>query len=126
MRIWFGIDVEHNPSFGRQTLFVESKSPDIEKILEIMSYSNLGISCVYFGAGEVDVEHWEFLTSLHKISDTFITGIETSVTLPESVIDYFDFVVFRVPVPEFSDKVYIKYRTADAVGLSSLYRFDPT
>lgn len=126
MRIWSGIDVEHNPSYGKQTLFVESKSPNIDKIMDILSKSNLGISCVYFGAGEVDVEHWEFLKSLYKLSSRFLVGIESSIFLPKSIIDKFNFVVFRVPVTEFSDKVYIKYRTEDSVGLSSLYRFSST
>lgn len=126
MRIWSGLDVEHNPSYGRLTLFVESKNPNIDKILDILSTSNLRISCIYFGAGEVDIECWEFLESLHKLSALFLVGIETSTFLPKSIVDKFNFVVVRVPVAEFSDKVYIKYRANDSVGLSPLYRFDPT
>jgi len=123
MRIWYGVDVEHNLSYGYITLFVESENPDIDKILGILINNNLGIESIYFGAGEVDVKNWDFLNRLREISNTFIVGIETSTPLPQSVINQFDFVIFRLPIPCVSDKIYFKYRTENEVGISSILNF---
>lgn len=123
MRIWYGIDVEHNLSYGHMTLFVESENPDIDKILNILLESNLGIEYVYFGAGEVDIKNWDFLDKLSEIADAFIVGLETSIPISPAVMHYFDFIIFRLPIPKVSDKIYIKYRADSEVGIAKLDRF---
>lgn len=123
MRMWCGVDVEHNLSYGHMTLFIESENPDIDKILAILIGNNFGIESVYFGAGEIDVKDWEFLNRLCEISDTFIVGIETSTPLPDFIINRFDFVIFRLPISCVSDKIYFKYRANNEVGLSHISNF---
>lgn len=130
MRIWCGKDIEHNLGYGIMTLFVESENPDINKISEILSECDYGVSNVYFGAGEVDITNWEFLDSLYKISDAFVVGIETSQYISEDIIELFDFVVFRIRIPNewnnLNNKVYMKYRTDDKVGVMDISKFKVT
>lgn len=127
MRIWYGIDREHNPSYGLMTLFVESKCPDIDKILHILSNLDVGIECVYFGAGEVDITDWEFVENLYKIPET--SGfkvkivVESSKPLPQYVVNDFDVVILRMPVSCISNNVYIKYRSDISVGIAKALDF---
>ncbi len=124
MRIWCGVDVEHNPGNGKMTLFVESDNPNIDTILDVLRSSNYGVSYVYFGAGEVDIKNWKFLDRLSEISDMFIVGIESSIPLSEEIIKKFDYVIFRFPISCVLDNVYIKYRTPDIVGITSVLNFE--
>ncbi len=128
MRIWYGVDREHNPSYGLMTLFVESTNPDIDKIVIIMSnlivVHKIGIECVYFGAGEVNIVDWNFLDRLYEISDSFKVVIESSEILPQYVINYFDAVILRLPVSRIADNVYIKYRTDISVGIIKASKFE--
>lgn len=126
MRMWYGREVEYNPNFGKMTLFVEAESPNIDTILEILSNLNVGIDCIYFGAGEVNVSDWTFLKSLYKISDAFIVELETSDYLPAHIIRYFDHVIFRIYIPCVTDTVSIKYRASTEVGVSKLSNFNKT
>lgn len=127
MRIWVGIDVEHTPLYGKQILFVESVNPNIDKVIEILSNHQFNIFGIYFGAGEVDIENWEFLSSLYKISD-YTIAVETSKYLNEETITNadLDLIIYRVPIERVSDKVYIKYRAPKEVGVSSLHGFKTT
>ena len=123
MRMWYGIDREHNPSYGLMTLFVESDNPDIDIIVKVLSECNVGIDCVYFGAGEVDILNWEFLNELYKISDAFKVGVESSEPVPAYFGKYFDFVILRLPVFYVSRNVYIKYRSDTSVGICNAVNF---
>ena len=68
MRVWYGIDKEFNPMYGKLTLFVESKNPDVDVIVSLLDYyDDLDIKCIYFGAGEVDIENWDFIKELYKL-----------------------------------------------------------
>lgn len=127
MRIWVGIDVEHTPLYGKQILFVESANPNVDKVIEILSNHRLNIFGIYFGAGEVDIENWEFLSSLYKISN-YVIAVETSKYLNEETINNadLDLIIYRVPIERVSDKVYIKYRALKEVGVSSLHGFKTT
>lgn len=124
MRVWYGIDREHSPSYGLMTLFVESSNPDIDKIINILSELNVGITCVYFGAGEVDILDWEFIDRLYKVSDAFTVVVESSKLLPQYVVRYFDAVILRLPVSCVSNNVYIKYRTPISVGIARAIDFE--
>lgn len=126
MRLWYGQEVEYNPNFGKMTLFVESESPNIDIILEILSDLDVEIECVYFGAGEVNITDWTFLESLYKISDAFIVELETSDYLSTDIIKHFDHVIFRVYIPCVTDKLSIKYRASNEVGVSKLPNFNKT
>ena len=123
MRIWYGIDREHNPSYGLMTLFVESNNPNIDTIVKVLAKLNVGIDCVYFGAGEVDIINWEFLDDLYKISDAFNVGIESSELVPQYVVNQFDFVILRLSVSCISNNVYIKYRSNVSVGIAKAVDF---
>ena len=126
MRIWYGREVEHNSNFGRMTLFVESENPNIDTILKILTELDVGIECIYFGAGEINITDWTFLASLYKISDAFIVELETSDYLSSDIIKYFDHIIFRFPIPCVTDKLFIKYRTDTEVGISALSNFNTT
>ena len=123
MRIWYGVDKEYSPSFGLMTLFVESSCPNVTKIVDILSTVNVKIECVYFGAGEVDVLDWEFLEDLYKLSNVFKVVIESSRSLPQYVVKYFDVVVLRLPVSCIANNVYIKYRSDISVGIAKALDF---
>ncbi len=125
MRIWYGIDREYSPSYGLMTLFVESKCPKIDKIMDILSNLDVSIECVYFGAGEVDIIDWEFIDNLYKVSDTFKVKVivESSKQLPQYVVGYFDVVILRMFVSRISNNVYIKYRSDISVGIAKASDF---
>lgn len=123
MRIWYGIDREYNPSYGLMTLFVESANPNVNTVVRVLSELNVGIDCVYFGAGEVDIVDWEFLDELYKISDAFKVVIESSKLVPQYVIQFFDVVILRLPVSCISENVYIKYRSNISVGIEKASEF---
>ena len=123
MRLWCGKDVEYNPGYGIMTLFVESNNPDIDKIVNILSDNDYNIGIIYFGAGEVDIKNWEFLSDLHKLSDIYIVALESSASVPDEVINMFDFVIFRMCIPKISNNVYIKCRTDTEVGITNSLNF---
>lgn len=126
MRIWYGIDVEHNPMFGKMMLFVESENPDIDIVLNCLTTLNVGIDGVYFGAGEQDIKDWSFLDRLDEVSDAFVVCIETSVPISKDIGSKFDFVILRLSISYISDNIYIKYRTPETVGLVNSSAFEPT
>lgn len=126
MRIWYGVDVEHNPMFDKVMLFVESDAPDIDIVLNCLINLNVGISGVYFGAGEKDIKDWTFLDRLNEISDAFIVCVETSTPISRDIGSKFDFIILRLPISYVSDNVYIKYRASESVGLTNLSQFNST
>ena len=123
MRIWYGIDREYSPCHGLMTLFVESAKPDIDTVVAVLSDINVGIECIYFGAGEVDIVDWEFLVDIYKVSDSFKIVVESSEPVPVYLGKYFDSVILRLPVSYISDNVYIKYRSDVSVGIAKATDF---
>lgn len=126
MRIWYGVDVEHNPMFGKVMLFVESDKPDIDAVLDCLVKCNAGINGVYFGAGETDIVDWSFVDRLDEISDAFIVCVESSAPIAKDIGCKFDFVILRLPISYVSDNIYIKYRSNDYVGIANLPFFKKT
>ncbi len=126
MRMWYGVDVEHNPSYGKLTLFVESSNPDVNIVFDILTIIPDNIECIYFGAGEVDILNWSFLDNLDIFPDIFMLGVESSVEVPKCAVDRFDFIILRTHIPYKSNKINFKYRTDDEVGLINLDKFNTT
>jgi len=126
MRIWYGIDVEHNPMFGKTMLFVESAKPDIDIILDCLVKCNVSINGIYFGAGGVDIVDWSFIDRLYEISDAYIVCVESSVPIEKNIGCRFDFVILRLPISYVSDNICIKYRADDSVGVANLSTFKET
>lgn len=126
MRVWYGVDVEHNPMFGKVMLFVESDKPDIDIVLDCLVRCNESIDGVYFGAGEIDIVDWSFIDRLNEISDAFIVCVESSIPIAKDIGCKFDFIILRLPILYVSDNIYIKYRADDCVGLLNLPVFEQT
>lgn len=126
MRVWYGVDVEHNPMFGKVMLFVESDKPDIDIVLDCLVRCNESIDGVYFGAGEIDIVDWSFIDRLNEISDAFIVCVESSIPIAKDIGCKFDFIILRLPILYVSDNIYIKYRASNSVGVASLSKFEPT
>ena len=126
MRIWRGVDAEHNPMFGKVMLFVESDKPDIDVLLDCLTKCNVGVDGVYFGAGETDIVDWSFIDRLDEISDTFIVCVESSIPIPKNIGCKFDFIILRLPILYESDNVYIKYRANTSVGIANTSAFEKT
>lgn len=122
MRIWIGKDVEHNPSYGKMTLFVESSNPDIDIVLDVFNSIHDQVEAVYFGAGEVDIENWTFLPMLHKFPSEVILGLEMSKPVSRFICVNFDFVIYRLPLLYVPNNLYIKYRSTQ-VGIVSINEF---
>lgn len=122
MRIWMGKDVEHNPSFGKMTLFVESSNPDIDIVFDVFNSVHDQVEAVYFGAGEVDIENWTFIGMLHKFPSRVMLGLEMSQPMSRSICARFDFVIYRLPLVSVPDNLYLKYRSTQ-VGIVSINEF---
>lgn len=122
MRIWIGKDVEHNPSYGKMTLFVESSNPDMDIVLDVFNSIHDQVEAVYFGAGEVDIENWTFLSVLYKFPSEVILSLEMSKPVSRFICANFDFVIYRLPLLYVPNNLYIKYRSTQ-VGIVSINEF---
>ena len=126
MRLWKGIDEEHNGNFGVMTLFVESVNPDID-IIESVLNENKDIKALYFGAGETEVQQFDFLKKLGNLKEQYgvITLLEFSYEdiVTKDVRLYFDYTILRINVNKLARNEQIKVRTDNFVYIYPLTEF---
>lgn len=121
MRIWKGIEREHNINYGKMTLFVESIAPDMNIVKTILS-DNSDVECIYFGAGEVDILDWSFINELPKNIDYVIECSYANI-VPSEYLSVFKFIIIRHFYKCVTPNMYIKLRTADDVYMAHESQF---
>lgn len=126
MRIWKGIDEEHNGNFGVMTLFIESVNPDIA-VVESVLEENKDVRALYFGAGEIDVQQFEFLPKLKRLKEQvgmkIILECSYENIVSKNVRLYFDQIVLRLHIPQIVGTERIKVRTDNFVYIYPLPQF---
>lgn len=85
-----GIEVEHTPTFGMETLFVIG-TPDIEEIQKHVEHTN--VSCIYFGANHSFKIHqskdwfvWETMIK-HFLKQNFWCTLDMDSRYAEGVLE---------------------------------------
>ena len=126
MRIWKGIDAEHNSNVGKMTLFVESENPDLA-VVELILKQHPDIKAIYFGAGEVDILQFTFINKLHALRKRYgiLLLMECSYDnmITYDIRSYFDVVVLRIPVDSIYGNEQIKLRTGTQVYIRGINDF---
>ena len=124
MRIWKGIEQEHNGNFGISTLFVESENPCLPIIENILN-NDRNINVVYFGAGEIDITDWKFISDLQEFKMKYGVDVVLECSLVNLPNDYsvFDKCVIRIAINNVLCNAEIKLRTKNTVYICGINRF---
>ncbi len=124
MRIWRGIEAEHNFNFGKPTLFVESENPNLDVVKAVLS-AEPDIVSIYFGAGEVDITNWKWIDDLDYLFGRYSILLECSISNipPIEVCEVFDFIIVRSRWYDIFDNMQIKIRDDENVYIAGISKF---
>lgn len=127
MRIWKGIDEEHNGNVGRMTLFIESANPDLNIVESVLQY-HTDVKALYFGAGEVDVLGFDFITKLTALKKSynvlFLLECSYENAVKYDIRSYFDFVIMRIKMDSIFGNEQLKLRTKERIYIKNVVEFE--